>query len=98
MAHSLTEPSIFLYLVLSAVFGGTCYFVYKTWIEALFPQTRRPAARKSRKQEGAEASAPTPEAKATATGIEYDESWIPEGHLQRPGAKRSKTSGSGKKA
>ena len=94
----LTERSIFLYLVLSAVFAGTCYFVYKTWIEALFPQSRRPAARKGRKHEGAEATPATPEPKAAATGVEYDESWIPEGHLQRPGAKRSKTSGSGKKA
>lgn len=79
-----------MYLVLTAVFGGTCYVVYKTWIEALFPQTRRgPAPRKARKQEPAEAAAvSTPE--ATATGVEYDESWIPEGHIQRPGGKRSK--------
>lgn len=71
--------------------------MYKTWIEALFPQTRRPAPRKGRKSEVAEDSAPI-EPKAAATGVEYDESWIPEGHIQRPSAKRSKTSGSGKKA
>lgn len=95
MVHPLTRRSIFLYLVLSAVFGGTCYFVYKTWIEALFPQTR--PARKGRKQEAApKATSPPPE--AAATGVEYDESWIPEGHLQRPGGKRSKTGGSGKRA
>lgn len=71
--------------------------MYKTWIEALFPQTRRPAARKGRKSEAAEATTPT-ETKAAATGVEYDESWIPEGHIQRPSAKRSKTGGSGKRA
>lgn len=88
-------PSIFLYLVLSAVFGGTCYFIYKTWIEALFPKTRQPAVRKDRKREVAEAPV-TPE--ATTTGVGYDESWIPEGHIQRPGTKRSKTGGSAKRA
>ena len=85
-------PSIFLYLILSALFGGTCYFVYKTWIETLFPQTR--PVRKPRKQEAPEPVAPAPE--ATSTG--YDESWIPESHLQRPAGKRSKTAGGGKRA
>lgn len=79
--------SIFLYLVLTAVFGGTCYFVYKAWIEALFPQARRgPAPRKAKKEPAEAPAVSTPE--ATTTG--YDESWIPEGHIQKPGGKRSK--------
>ncbi|SPO00714.1 related to signal sequence receptor alpha chain [Cephalotrichum gorgonifer] len=90
---SILDPQIiFLYLVLTAAFAGTCYFVYKTWIEALFPQAPRP--RRAPKPEPVAPS--TPAAEGTSTG--YDESWIPEGHLQRPGAKRSKTGGSARKA
>ena len=105
-----TCNSIFLYLFLTAAFSGILYFVYKTWIEALFPQAKRPsgkAARKSRKSaaaadadadaalSGTEATSPSA---AVATGAaSYDESWIPEHHLARPGAKRVKSSASAKK-
>lgn len=94
--------SIFLYLFLTAVFGGTLYFVYKTWIEALFPQTKRPKSKKSRRVVDADASAAAlsgSESTATtsAVGKDYDESWIPDHHLSRPTAKRVKSGASTKK-
>ncbi|KAI9834279.1 MAG: hypothetical protein M1826_004203 [Phylliscum demangeonii] len=40
---SLLDPQvIFLYLILLAVFAGTAYFIYTTWIRTLFPAQRRP--------------------------------------------------------
>lgn len=91
--------SIFLYLFLTGVFGGILYFVYKTWIEALFPQAKRPKfSKKSKKTveiteplSGNESSGI-----ATGSGLEYDESWIPEHHKNRPVAKRIKSGASGK--
>jgi hypothetical protein len=100
-------PSIFLYLFLTGAFGGVLYFVYKTWIEALFPQAKRPKtprAKSSRKSvapadvdadaalSGSEAVSPSVAASTT-----IDQSWIPEHHLQRPSAKRVKSSASAKK-
>ncbi|KAJ6438661.1 PGA2-like protein [Purpureocillium lavendulum] len=99
---SFFDPQIiFLYLVLSAAFAGTLYFVYKTWIEALFPQAKRTKpARKSKKVADADAAALSgPETPASATGVSksYDESWIPDHHINRPVAKRVKSTASQKK-
>lgn len=97
----LTAPpnSIFLYLVLSAVFAGTLYFVYKTWIEALFPQVKRAKPSSSGKKTkkissdaDAALSGSGSESVGTATGSKtYDESWIPDHHINRPVAKRVKS-------
>jgi len=107
-ATSLFDPQIiFLYLFLAAGFGGTLYFVYKTWIETLFPQTRKGGkggerARKS--TSGAkkavdvkdQVSVIGADGEAVTTGAlaqkAYDESWIPEHHINRPSAKRNKSS------
>ncbi|KAG5929575.1 hypothetical protein E4U42_005390 [Claviceps africana] len=95
---SFLDPQIiFLYLFLSAVFAGTLYFVYKTWIEALFPQAKRtksPAAGKKSKKMSPDADAALSgsESAGTATGSKtYDESWIPEHHIHRPAARRVKS-------
>ncbi|MCJ1258282.1 hypothetical protein MMC24_006113 [Lignoscripta atroalba] len=96
---------LFLYLFLLTIFLGTCYFIYSTWISTLFPQKRRGGkggerAKRSTHQSksvdpadqvsvvGADGPAVTTGAKA------YDESWIPAHHINRPEAKRVKSSAS----
>lgn len=96
--------SIFLYLVLLAVFGGTCYFIYNTWITTLFPQKRRGGKggeRAKRSSGGSKKVDPTDQVSvlgadgpAVTSGAKaYDESWIPAHHINRPEAKRVKSSG-----
>lgn len=89
-----------MYLVLSGAFAGTLYFVYKTWIEALFPQAKRSRSslgggKKHRKTAAADADGGAlsgSESIGTATGSKtYDESWIPDHHINRPVAKRVKS-------
>lgn len=96
---SIFDPQIiFLYLVLTGVFGGTVYFVYKTWIQTLFPQAKRPkTTKKSKRAEVVEPASPT-ETTGVATGAEteFDASWIPAHHINRPVAKRVKSGASGK--
>ncbi|KAL9640808.1 MAG: hypothetical protein Q9164_000043 [Protoblastenia rupestris] len=101
---SIFDPQIiFLYLFLAAAFGGTCYFIYSTWISTLFPQQRRGGKGGERAKRslagkkvdpadqvsvvGADGPAVTTSAKA------YDESWIPAHHINRPAAQRVKTGG-----
>ncbi|KAG9255247.1 uncharacterized protein F5Z01DRAFT_44081 [Emericellopsis atlantica] len=97
---SFLDPQIiFLYLFLTGAFAGILYFVYKTWIEALFPA---PAPKRS----NAAAGAPkTPKGKseneiaveATGVAVEPDQSWIPDHHVNRPSARRVKSGASAKK-
>lgn len=89
---------IFLYIFLTGIFGGTLYFVYKTWLEALFPQAKRPKVTKNaRKSEIVEPlSGNESTGAATGTDKDYDESWIPDHHKSRPIAKRVKSGASGK--
>lgn len=95
---------IFLYLVLLAAFTGTLYFVYKTWIETLFPQKRKSKSGEQRVKRpaasskdpvsagGADGSAVT----SGATQKAYDESWIPDHIINRPKAKRVQSGASSK--
>jgi hypothetical protein len=100
---SFFDPQIiFLYLFLSAFFGGVGYWVYKTWVETLFPQTRAPRApRKTRKTttpvEPEPLSGSESATIATGSGKGYDESWIPDHHINKPVAKRVKSGASIKK-
>ncbi|KAK7409678.1 Increased recombination centers protein 22 [Neonectria punicea] len=94
---SFLDPQIiFLYLFLTGAFVGTLYFVYKTWIEALFPQAKRTRSTKKAQKvvEAEPVSGPESAGLATSTGKDYDESWIPEHHINRPVAKRVKSSAS----
>ena len=75
------------------------YFVYKTWIEALFPQAKRTKSTKKTKKV-VEVSEPLSGSESTGvtTGAskDYDEAWIPDHHINRPVAKRVKSSASAK--
>ncbi|CAO1599171.1 Increased recombination centers protein 22 [Xanthoria calcicola] len=105
---SIFDPQIlFLYLFLAAIFGGTCYFIYSTWISTLFPQKRRTgaggkdASRARKSTTGSKGVDPGdqvsvlgadgPAVTSGAAAKAYDESWIPAGHLQRPDARRVKS-------
>ncbi|KAF3770723.1 hypothetical protein M406DRAFT_320484 [Cryphonectria parasitica EP155] len=91
---SIFDPQIiFLYVFLTGAFGGTLYFIYKTWIEALFPQAKK-APRAGKKAKKIEAPEPLSgnESPGVASGVDkdYDESWIPD-HHRRPTVKRVKS-------
>lgn len=88
------------------MFAGSSYWIYTTWIATLFPQTarsnkgdrpRKPATKKIDISTG-NVSVVGGDGTVVATGAQaYDESWIPAHHLQRPEAKRAKSSGKVKK-
>lgn len=98
------DNSIFLYLILTGAFAGTLYFVYNTWISTLFPQAKRAGkggaskAKKAVLEKEHSLSGSESAAAGTASGVdsEYDQSWIPSHHINRPVAKRVKSSASGK--
>lgn len=98
-----------MYLVLLGAFGGTLYFVYKTWIESLFPQTRRggKGGERAKRSSLGTKKAVAPEDQVSVIGADgpavttsaeaqkaYDESWIPDHHINRPTAKRVKSGAS----
>lgn len=97
----LTTHSIFIYLLLAAILGGTLLFIYNTWIKTLFPQTkgRGKGGERARTSTQGKKPAVTPAeqvsvlgadgpAVTTASSRTFDSAWIPANHLQRPEAKR----------
>ena len=101
---TLTAYSVFLYLFLAAAFGGTCYFIYSTWISTLFPQKRRggKGGERAKKSSGLskkvdpadQISVVGADGPAVTSGAKaYDESWIPAHHINRPQSQRIKSSG-----
>lgn len=103
-SSTLTFCSVFLYFFLAAAFGGTCYFIYSTWISTLFPQKRRggKGGERAKKSSGQskkvdpadQVSVIGADGPAVTSGAKaYDESWIPAHHINRPQAQRIKSSG-----
>ncbi|KAF2646059.1 hypothetical protein P280DRAFT_512266 [Massarina eburnea CBS 473.64] len=100
---SILDPQIiFLYLVLTAAFAGTVYFIYNTWIATFFPQKRRGGKGGERAKKSTAGTKPVdPSEQAAVVGADgpavttgskgYDESWIPAVHLNRPEARRVKS-------
>lgn len=98
--------------MLAAAGAGTMYFVYKTWLETLFPQTKRHGKggeRARRSLAGTKKAVPVDE-QLSVIGADgpavtnkdlaqkaYDEQWIDPSHLNRPTARRVKSGASGKR-
>ncbi|KAK4982576.1 Increased recombination centers protein 22 [Elasticomyces elasticus] len=97
---SIFDPQIiFLYLVLSSVFAGTCYSICTTWISTLFPQKRRGGrgGERAKRSFGLfekvdpadQVSVVGADGPAVTSGAKaYDESWVPARHINRPDARR----------
>ncbi|RKF77550.1 Increased recombination centers protein 22-2 [Golovinomyces cichoracearum] len=104
-ATSIFDPQIlFLYILLAASAGIFVFWAYKSWIQPLLPQTKRGTKsgeqikRSNNFTETPGSSENQARAVSSATGQKlYDESWIPEHHIKKTTAKRSK-GGSTKKS
>ncbi|CEJ94504.1 hypothetical protein VHEMI10028 [[Torrubiella] hemipterigena] len=89
-ATNLLDPQIiFLYLILSAGFAGALYLIFTTWIQPLFTQTPKREPRTPKKAKKA-ADLSTSRSIGAGTGRQtYDESWIPEHHINRAVSKKA---------
>ena len=88
---------MFLYFFLLACAVGVGYFFYAIWIVPYFPQSKRKAAagpKKTPRKADAGVVTSDNESPAVTTGAKvYNEDWIPNHHIQRPEARRVKSSG-----
>jgi hypothetical protein len=95
-------PRLFLNIFLSALFGGTIYFIYVYLIKTFFPSAvsksrsgRKPAPKRKAAASSAGASSgggsDSDRGATSGVSLQYDESWIPKGHLERPEARRAKS-------
>lgn len=87
---------IFLYLFILTLVAGGCYVLYTIWIAPYFPQKKRVGgpAKSQVKKIDAGVDRPENDGPTSSTGAQkYAEEWIPSHHLQRPEAKRVKSSG-----
>lgn len=93
----MTIYSLFLYVFLLACAVAVGYFFYTIWIVPYFPQQKRktPAGtKKAARKVDAVVVTSDNESPAVATGAKaYNEEWIPNHHIQRPEARRVKSSG-----
>jgi hypothetical protein len=98
LSHVTDGARLFLNIFLSALFGGTLYFIYIYLIKTFFPSAagksrsgRKPAPKKKAAAAGTSSGAGSDSDRATTSAMQYDESWIPKEHLQRPEARRPKS-------
>ncbi|DAA73114.1 TPA_exp: Uncharacterized protein A8136_5039 [Trichophyton benhamiae CBS 112371] len=97
---SIFDPQVlFLYLFLLACAAGSVYFFYTLWIAPYFPQKRKggKGSDRARKSAGVSSSVDATDptsAEGTPSTKTYDTEWIPAHHINRPEARKVKSSGS----
>ncbi|EZF35275.1 hypothetical protein H109_02838 [Trichophyton interdigitale MR816] len=97
---SIFDPQVlFLYLFLLACAAGSVYFFYTLWIAPYFPQKRKggKGSDRARKSAGVSSSVDATDpasTEGTPSTKTYDTEWIPAHHINRPEARKVKSSGS----
>ncbi|KAK9450572.1 uncharacterized protein V1518DRAFT_414179 [Limtongia smithiae] len=80
---SFFDPQLlFLYVILSAIFGVGGYYVFNEYIRPKYFPAKREGKRRATPAPAAAAATATPTAETTGAKTTYDESWIPEHHLR----------------
>ena len=75
------------------IFGGAGYWIYNTWLDSVSPRRKRTGrAAVTKKDSGLSTEAPSV---AAVTGAEkkFDQSWIPEHHIKKTGARAKSPKG-----
>lgn len=94
---SLLDPQLlFLYLFILSAIGGTAYWGYNKYLDSVNPRRHRQAQREPkvttvRRETIMRAESPTTAVASGVSGGKYDESWIPEHHIKKEKAGRSRT-------